>query len=111
MNNNILVIHNILISTLAKITRTHQSIDLYVNLSPFAKIATKNSSQLNIFCQKTLPNHLKTVSLLFQKYKAQPPLISCGLHKPLIIGLLGHTSYTQNQSEVSLKKVISECSL
>ena len=110
MNNSQLVIHNILISTLTKITRAQQSIDLYLNISPFAKIATKNYSQLSTFHQKQLPNHLKTVSILFHKYRAQPPLVSCGLHKPLIIGLLGHLSYTQNYSEMGLKRVLSECS-
>ena len=110
MNNNLPIIHNILISTLTKITRAHQSIDLYLNLSPFAKIATKHPSQLTTFYQKQLPLHLKTVSTLFHKYRAQPPLISCGLHKPLIVGLLGHIGYTQSHSEMSLKKVLSECS-
>lgn len=110
MSNNLFIIHSILTNTLTKVTRAHQSIDVYLNLSPFAKIASKHSSQLTTFYQKQLPNHLKAVSILFHKYKAQPPLISCGLHKPLVIGLLGHISYTQNHSEMGLKRVLSECS-
>lgn len=88
------IIRNILVGNLQSLNRLQESLFLYASLGPFTRLSTQHFATFNKLCREIIPSHTKALSSLFQVYKVQPPLPFCGMHKPALIGLLTHLSFT-----------------
>lgn len=104
------IIRNILVDNLQALNRLQESLFLYAGLGPFTRLSTQHFATLNKLSREIIPSHTKALSSLFQGYKVQPPLPFCGIHKPVLIGLLTHLSFTEKYSETGLKHLFIFCS-
>lgn len=95
------VIAQIVTRSLANLRRVQQALYLHHSLQPY------QPNGLFADLQDRIPAHCKLFEDLLLAYRIPPPISPCGLHKPVLIGLLTH--FSPQQAEATLAVLLSKC--
>jgi len=98
----------LLTTNLHSLRQLQTTLNIYIALGPFTRLAANHSDTLNRLKEVILPNNIDLFSKLIHSYRVQPPLSVTAI-RPSLMGLLVHAPISEQYSENALRNLITKC--
>jgi hypothetical protein len=98
----------ILTASLHSLRQLQATLNVYIALGPFTRLAQHHSDTLDRLKEAILPANIHKFSQLIHSYKVQPPL-SIAAVRPSLMGLLVHAPISEKYSEAALRNLVAKC--
>lgn len=98
----------ILTGNLLSLRQLQATLNVYIALGPFTRLALHHSDALHRLSQTLLPSNISRFSKLVHAHRVQPPL-SITAVRPCLMGFLVHAPIPEEYSEAALRSLVARC--
>lgn len=90
-------IASLLTTNLHSLRQLQSTLNIYIALGPFTRLAVHHSDTLNRLKENILPENINLFSNFIHSYRVQPPLSITAI-RPTLMGLLVHAPISEQYS-------------